>query len=693
MGFFCPNCHSIAGPLDARCPSCGASLAGVRESSQTSLEEASATKRPEVVAVEGAPYMPYKPRGCQMEAIEDMRRALDAGRHFVMESGTGTGKTVTALAACLEHASRTGKTVVYLTRTNSQGDQVMKELRAISGLRPVSGLALTGRSKSCPLYRGMKGFEDVPPGVLSAMCDDAKRRCKTGSPGACAYYEGLEALLPEVERFAGRELPTADEFDAFCVRRGVCPYEARKSIMAGCDVVTAPYVHVLDPDIRASLLANLGCEGNPRAVLPVIDEAHNFIDAARDAESFTLGRALIDDAVDECTTFRSPPTVGDGIDLRSLLTFFKACIRGVATELLGMGGEAARIEGPVIEERIMRKYGMSMASLESALEDAIDVGSQKTRALLDAGENRVSHIEQAATLMRRWCGTSGKRYVRSVRADSDGEYLTAACIDPSEVSVFLNSVGGAVHMSGTLQPMDQYARVLRLSDACTFRRYPSPFPPENRLVVYSPDLTTRWQDLKNDPGMKGRLERTVADLCNAVRKNTLVFFTSYGSMESMRPYLEEHVDRRTYWERPRDQRANSAALSAFRSRRDGVLFCVMGGKFAEGIDYPGEELCFAVIVGIPYPPPSLEQKGMEAMYDDRYGPGKGFAYCSAVPAQRKIRQAVGRLIRTETDRGMAVILDRRASRFAKELDARPSSDPAGEAAAFFRRGAQPSCPA
>ena len=146
----------------------------------------------------------------------------------------------------------------------------------------------------------------------------------------------------------------------------------------------------------------------------------------------------------------------------------------------------------------------------------------------------------------------------------------------------------------------------------------------------------------------------------------------------------QHIHKRLYWEQSRNNRANASALSSFRARRDGVLFCVMGGKFAEGIDFPGEELCFAVIVGIPYPPPSPDLDAMSEMFESRYGQGKGFAYTSSIPAQRKLKQAIGRLIRTETDRGMAVILDSRASRFAKDLDARPSDDPVGEAARFFR---------
>jgi DNA excision repair protein ERCC-2 len=109
----------------------------------------------------------------------------------------------------------------------------------------------------------------------------------------------------------------------------------------------------------------------------------------------------------------------------------------------------------------------------------------------------------------------------------------------------------------------------------------------------------------------------------------------------------------------------------------------MGGSVAEGIDFPGEELCFAIIVGIPFPPPTLENNAMSAMYDEKYGAWMGWKYVSLAPAMRKMKQAIGRLIRTETDRGMAIIMDSRVSKYAKELEAEPTTDVLGDAARFF----------
>ncbi len=674
-------------PNSKRCMACGATLNPNDISNQSSLDGLGPKRKPvELVAEENkdAPYLPYKPRGCQLDIISDIRMALDEGRHIIIESGTGTGKTIVSLAAGLEHAKKTGKKIVYLTRTISQSDQVMRELKAISRIKPVSGLTITGRNKSCPLFRGTKDYESLSPKVLSMMCEEKRSKSMKGSAGGCRYFDRIKTEVNDVTNYVMNNFPTSDELDRYCEKNGVCPYEMKKQLMKKFDVVAVPYVHILSADIRSNLMVNLDLEDNPQGMLLIVDEAHNLVDAARDQESFIINRDLVDNAIDECTTMKGDPTVWTDVTLKDFLEYFKNTIRNVATEKLGLNEKEVVLTDDYIEQRMMAKFGMKSQDLESAIERVIDFGEARTEILMERGDNRVSDIQSLGFLMRDWCSSASDRFVRSLKVDQDGEYLSAKCIDPYEISFFLNSIPGAIHMSGTLQPLDQYARVLGLKGNPRFRIYPSPFPPENRSVLYVNDVTTQQKEMQKDGSMQHRLENYIAMLCNSIQKNTLVFFTSYSFMRMMRPYLETHVNKSLYWEESRNQRKTMENLAAFRNGRDGVFFSVMGGSVAEGMDFPGDELCFAIIVGIPYPPPSSEQRAMSAMFDQRYGAGKGWIYTSEVPALRKMKQAIGRLIRTETDRGMAVILDNRASRYVKQLDAKLTDDPAGEATRFFR---------
>ena len=96
-----------------------------------------------------------------------------------------------------------------------------------------------------------------------------------------------------------------------------------------------------------------------------------------------------------------------------------------------------------------------------------------------------------------------------------------------------------------------------------------------------------------------------------------------------------------------------------------ALFSVMGGRISEGMDFPAEELEIVILVGIPYPKPSARQRGLQRFYDLKFR--KGWEYTVEAPTARKLLQSIGRLIRKENDRGVAVILDRRAPRFKKYI--------------------------
>jgi DNA excision repair protein ERCC-2 len=220
---FCSKCGSLILPHQKRCGTCRQKadhFAG------NGLDLFSGAAEPQKKFIEkenpDAPYLPYEPRELQMDIIADIRRAIDEGRHIVIESGTGTGKTIVSLAAGLEHAKKAGKKIVYLTRTISQSDQVMKELKAISSIRSVSGITITGRNKSCPLF-AREGLEDLPPNVLSLMCDERKKKSLNGGHGGCRYFDRTRAELNNTIDFCLREFPTSAELDSYCERSGACP--------------------------------------------------------------------------------------------------------------------------------------------------------------------------------------------------------------------------------------------------------------------------------------------------------------------------------------------------------------------------------------------------------------------------------------------------------------------------------------
>ena len=685
---FCMRCKSLTPPGSLICRVCGAPVGEVEGKQHCLTDAVFAGKKEERKTILpkdrlAAPYFPYEPRESQIDIVRDITTTLAASDHIVMESGTGTGKTVCALAGALHHAKMREKRVIYLTRTISQSDQVMKELKAISEIKQVSGITLAGRKRSCPLLRTIAGYEDLPPHVLSSLCEEKKAKSLRGGGGGCRHYDRVRMFTSKIDSFCRENFPTSDELDRFCESMDVCPYEARKVLIQGVDVIVAPYVHILSEDIRSNLLAHMKCEDDD--ILLIVDEAHNLIPAAREQGSFSIRMKDLDAAMEDIASAKDPLLFRD-IRAGEFIGFLRAVIKGAANEKISLGTREreALLEHDRIESRLRAKYKLSPSDLLSLINNMTEVGEDRTEHLLDQGLHRVSELYTLGISLKDWVSSSEEQFVRTVKADEGGEMLCASCIDPSGITMFIRSLKGSVHMSGTLQPLEQYVRTMGLPKTTVMRIYPTPFPPENRSVVYVRDVTTKYEDLKR-PGMTERIAKHITALCNAVEKNTLVFFPSYGMMSKIKPMVENDIDRKTYWEESGYQKRTMSSLDQFRKGRNGVFFTVMGGSIAEGIDFPGEELSFAVIVGIPYPPPTIESRAMEDMFDKRYGAGIGWRYVSEVPAVRKIKQAVGRLIRTETDRGMAVILDSRASRYSKELDASASDDPVGDAVRFFRQ--------
>ena len=102
-----------------------------------------------------------------------------------------------------------------------------------------------------------------------------------------------------------------------------------------------------------------------------------------------------------------------------------------------------------------------------------------------------------------------------------------------------------------------------------------------------------------------------------------------------------------------------AFLEKFREKRERSLaaFCVMGGIFSEGIDLKGEQLIGVLIVGTGLAQICTEREILKTWYEDR---GKdGFAYAYRYPGMNKVLQAAGRVIRTDTDEGIILLLDDR----------------------------------
>jgi len=204
------------------------------------------------------------------------------------------------------------------------------------------------------------------------------------------------------------------------------------------------------------------------------------------------------------------------------------------------------------------------------------------------------------------------------------------------------------------------------------------------MTVHATDVTTKHEEMRQDASLVKKMEDHIVNILNASKKNTAVFFPSYSLMDTMiRDGVCERVQRKAFVERKNmTNTEHQIMIDSFRRSGDGILLAVTGGRISEGIDFPGRDMEMAILVGMPFSKPSAKQTALIRYYDIRSG--NGWEHVVISPATRKMRQAIGRLIRSENDIGAAVILDKRAAAYPL-LASRPSLDPAADVKDFFSK--------
>ncbi|MDO8685297.1 MAG: ATP-dependent DNA helicase [Clostridiales bacterium] len=275
-----------------------------------------------------------------------------------------------------------------------------------------------------------------------------------------------------------------------------------------------------------------------------------------------------------------------------------------------------------------------------------------------SSQNEISSSFQAAT-KSYYSGL----YSAIVSTNPDAE-LRFFCADPSPLlEKAFDQAAASIIFSATLEPMEYYSRISGGGDKASFLHTPPPFPAENLLVYIDDMLNVR---LQNRPDTYEHISNVLKKLIQSKAGNYIVYFPSYEYLEEVffRFYsIATSLNTELQRQRPEmDERARTEFLEAFRQNAQNLsasllAFAVLGGVFGEGIDLAGELLSGVVIVGVGLPGICAERE-IITQYFERHE-GDGFKYAYLLPGMGKVLQAAGRVIRTENDRGVVILLDDR----------------------------------
>ncbi|HTT15227.1 MAG TPA: ATP-dependent DNA helicase [Thermoplasmata archaeon] len=637
----------------------------------------------------------------QEAILREVGAVVERGGPLLINAPTGSGKTVATLAPLLEHAVRADHRILYLVRTHSQEVQVLHEARTIAHRldRPVLAVGLQGRARRCFLLENVAEVKGATAEEHGKLCADRKRatervmRGEAPGPSApelpeggeidltdldgCPYYARVlqTELDPLVARFE-EQLPSPHEFERFARDENLCAYELSKRLVPRAHLVTAPYAFFFHPHIRRSLLDWMGV--GPDRIDLVVDEAHNLPAHLRELSSVSLPQESVRRARTEVAE-RGDFQLPDG---PSATRFFD--IVGAAVEELIQA--LARDDDAVLPPNVF----------EDALLTAIGGTSHRYDTWLGAlatwGENLKEERRRERHLPRSWVHTVALTLLSWPQLEAPTYAKVATRLPRPALEAFALDASGparpvldchlSVHLSGTLAPLAEYRDALGLGAGARLLDVPSHFPAEHRRFLYDPSVTTRFEDLRSDPRAIARLADRLVEVLQTLPVKTAVFFPSFELMQKvLEAGLQSQLPGNVFIEYSKIPMGDLwRSIEGWKKDPEGtILLGVAGGRLSEGIDYPDEELEAVVMVGIPYPRPTAKREALRRYLDATTG--KGWEYTVQAPAQRSILQACGRMIRSEHDRGIAIVLDRRAPAFASVL---PGLEPIGDLAATTR---------
>ncbi len=623
------------------------------------------------------------------------------GGPLLVHAPTGSGKTVATLAPLLEHAEAADHRILYLVRTHSQEVQVLKEARAIAHRldRPLVAVGLQGRARRCFLLENVAEVKGATAEEHGKLCADRKRATERAMAGeaplvpppelpeggeidltdldGCPYYARvLQGDVDELVERIGAKLLTPAEFDRVSREENLCAYELAKKLVPRARLVIAPFAFFFHPHIRRSLLGWMGVPAD--RVDLVIDEAHNLPGLLRELASVALPQESVRRARSEVAE-RGDFQLPDG---PSATRFFD--IVGAAVEELvqALVREDDTVLPPtVFEDALLTALGGTSHRLDTWL-----------GALATWGENLRDEKRRERHLPRSWVHTVALTLLSWPQLEPPGYVKLATRLPRPALEAYALDASGparpildchlSVHLSGTLAPIDDYRDTLGLGGSARSIEVASPFPPEHRRFLYDPSVTTRFEDLRQDPRAIARLADRIAAVIATLPVKTAVFFPSFDLLHKvLEAGLQSSLPGNVFIEYSKMPSSDLwRAIEGWKRDPEGtVLLGVTGGRLAEGIDYPDEELEAVVIVGIPYPKPTARTEALRRFLDSTTG--RGWEYTVEAPAARAILQACGRMIRSEHDRGLAILLDKRAPAFSRWL---PGLEPIGDLAATTR---------
>ena len=563
---------------------------------------------------------PFPYRKGQRELAVSVYRTILRKKKLFIQAPTGVGKTIsTVFPAVKAVGEELGEKIFYLTAktiTRTVAEQAFETLREQNLKFKV--ITLTAKEKIC-------------------FCEETS--C---NPDDCPYAKGHFDRVNDAvyELLMQEDVMSREVLEAQARKHKVCPFEMALDVSTWVDGVICDYNYVFDPDAR---LRRFFAEGGAGGYLFLIDEAHNLVERGRQMYSAELCKE----------DFLAVKKLVKGEAPR-----FAKRLEACNKILLAMKKEC---ENYKVLDNISHLGIQLMNVLSEAdryLEECVDKEVRET--VLD-------FYFQVRSFLNIYDGLD-ENYVVYTEYQENGRFvLKLFCVNPAaNLQKCLDKGNSAVFFSATLLPIQYYKRLLSTEKDNYAVYIDSSFDTKKRLLMNGVDVSTRYAMRSRE--MYQRYATYIFRVVKAKMGNYLIFFPSYRFMEDVYQEFtqllasDEEEMELVIQQKHMDEEERENFLRAFEMGREKSLigFGVLGGIFSEGIDLTNEKLIGTLIIGTGLPQVCNEREILKSYFDQKglYG----FDYAYRYPGMNKVLQAAGRVIRTEDDRGVILLLDERFQR-------------------------------
>lgn len=565
---------------------------------------------------------PFEYREGQKILAQSVYRTILRKKKLFIQAPTGVGKTISTVFPAVKAVGEgLGDKIFYLTAktiTRTVAWQAFELLRE-QCLR-MKVLILTAKEKIC-------------------FCEE--HNC---NPDACPYAKGHYDRVNDAvyELITSSDEMNREILEEQARKWKVCPHEMSLDVSVWVDAVICDYNYVFDPNAH---LRRFFGEGNKGEYLFLIDEAHNLVERGRTMYSAELYKE-------------------DFLKLKKLVKQkapkLTKRLEECNKQMLALKRECQDCQVLNSVSHVYIKLVSLMTEMERYLEECREEELRK----------EVLELYFAVRMFINIHDRLDENYMIYSEFDEAGRFkVRLFCVNPAKcLQEFLDKGNSAVFFSATLLPIRYYKMLLSTSKEDYAIYAKSPFDPANRRILLGMDVSTKYT--RRGSEMYRRYAEYLIQAAKARQGNYLAFFPSYRFMEEV--YEEfilmleereaagetgsiEYIMQSQYM----TEEAREIFLENFEESREQSLvgFCVMGGIFSEGIDLAEDKLIGALIVGTGLPQVCRERELLK-MYFDAQGL-RGFDYAYLYPGMNKVLQSAGRVIRTDSDKGIILLLDER----------------------------------